>query len=156
MFPVSWWATFLTAMTPIGELRAAIPLGIGVYHLSPVWVFVVAVLGNLIPVILIYFLLGPLTNWLRRVNPMLDNFFAWLFKKTYHRHAANVDKYGSLALALFVAIPLPITGGWTGALIAYVFGIKWQYAMPSLILGVITAGVIVTILTNLGLWAFSL
>jgi len=156
MIPTSWWVVLLTAMTPLGELRAAIPLGIGLYKLSPWLVLGLSLVGNAIPVVLLYFLLEPVTRGLRKLGRPIDQFFTWLFSHTYHRHAASFDKYGSLALAIFVAIPLPLTGGWSGALLAYIFGIKWQYAIPSLLLGILGAGIIVTLLTVGGVWFFSL
>lgn len=152
----SWWVVFLTAMTPLGELRAAIPLGIGFYKLAPLTTLGVAFLGNIIPVIALYFLLDPLTKWLRRLGQPIDRWFTWLFAHTYRKHSADFDRYGSLALMIFVAIPLPFTGGWTGALLAYLFGIKWYYALSNLLIGVAVAGVIVTFLTLGGVWAFRL
>jgi len=155
MVPASWWVVFLTAMMPLGELRVSIPLGIGLYQLSPWLALGLSFVGNAIPVVLLYFLLEPITYGLRKLGRPIDKFFIWLFAHTYHRHAASFDKYGSLALMIFVAIPLPLTGGWTGALVAYVFGIKWQYAIPSLLLGILGAGIIVTMLTVGGVWAIS-
>ncbi|MFH0912152.1 MAG: small multi-drug export protein [Patescibacteria group bacterium] len=156
MWDSHWWIVALAAMTPLGELRIAIPLGIGLYGLSPLLTFVLAVAGNAVPVILLYFCLEPVTRWLRRLAHPIDRFFTWLFAHTYHRHSAKFDRYGSLALLLFVAIPLPLTGGWTGALLAYLFGIKWHYALPNLLIGVILAGIIVTFLTLGGVWIFGL
>jgi len=147
---------FFTAMTPLGELRIAIPLGIGFYKLAPLTTLEVAFLGNIIPVIALYFLLDPLTKWLCRLGQPIDRWFTWLFDHTYRKHSASFDKYGSLALMIFVTIPLPFTGGWTGALLAYLFGIKWYYALPNLLIGVALAGVIVTALTVSGMWVFSL
>lgn len=156
MIPTSWWVTFWTAMTPLGELRIAIPLAIGLYKLNPWLALGLSFIGNATGVVLLYFLLEPVTQVLRKLGRPVDRFFTWLFAHTYHRHAASFDRYGSLALAIFVAIPLPLTGGWAGALAAYVFGIKWRYAIPSLLLGILGAGIIVTMLTMGGVWVFSL
>ncbi|OGB74383.1 hypothetical protein A2V68_00285 [candidate division Kazan bacterium RBG_13_50_9] len=150
------WTVFWAAMLPLAELRGAIPLGIGLYHLHPAAVFVVAILGNVVPVVAILVLLNPMTRWLRRANAKLDRFFTWLFAHTYRRHSAKFDRWGSLALMLFVAIPLPATGGWTGAFLAYLFGIKFKYALLNIVGGIIIAGVIVTLITLGGVWVFSL
>lgn len=139
-------ATLLIAMIPIGELRGAIPAALGPYNL-PVWqAYVFAVIGNMIPVFAIVWLIGPVSDWLRRWK-MFDRFFNWLFdrtrKKFYHKH----EKWGNLALILFVAIPLPVTGAWTGSLAAWLFGIKKKEAIPLIFIGVLIAGVIVSALS---------
>ena len=139
---------FLLSMIPIAELRLAIPLGIGFYNL-PVWsTFFWAFLGNIIPIILIIWGLDLLINKLavHRVY-ILNRFFTWLFEKTRERHSKKIELWRDLALVIFVAIPLPGTGAWTGALIAFVFGIPIKRAFPLISLGVLIAGVIVTLIT---------
>ncbi|MBU1092789.1 small multi-drug export protein [Patescibacteria group bacterium] len=145
-------------MLPIGELRFAIPWGIFEQNLNYWLVMLVAIIGNSIPVLAIYFLLPYVTKYIRDLSPWFDKWIGWLFSHTYRRHTKNFDKYGSLALLLFVAIPLPFTGGWTGALTAYLFNIKPKYAVPNLILGLVIAAIIVTTfsLSLAGIWAFSL
>lgn len=147
---------FFTAMLPVIELRGAIPLGIGIYHLSPLLVLVVALLGNIIPVILILLFLEPVTKWLRSLARPIDKFFSWLFAHTYRKHSAKFDRWGSLALMLFVAVPLPITGGWTGAFLAYLFGIKLKYALPNILIGLLIASGLVTFVTLGGIWMLGL
>lgn len=146
------WQIFVISMLPLTELRGAIPIGIGLYHLDPVLVLVVAFLGNIIPVILILLLLDPITKWLRVRSKLLDKFFSWLFAHTYKKHSAKFERWGSLALLFFVAIPLPVTGGWTGALLAYLFGIKLKHALPNILIGILIAGGIVTLVTLGGVW----
>lgn len=150
------WQIFSVAMIPLIELRGAIPVGIGLYHITPLLVLAVAVIGNLVPVILILLYLERLTNWLRSKHILIDRFFSWLFAHTFHQHSAKFDRWGSLALLIFVAIPLPFTGAWTGALLAYLFGIKFKYAFLYITGGVILAGLIVTLATLGGVWALSL
>jgi uncharacterized membrane protein len=91
-------------------------------------------------------LLGPLEKRLRFINAF-DKFFDHLFHRTHRKHSDRIDKYGALGLATFVAIPLPVTGAWTGVAAAYVFEIQKKYAFPAIVLGVTVAGVIVTLLT---------
>ena len=139
---------FLLSMIPIAELRLAIPLGIGFYNLSVWSTFFWAFLGNIIPIILIIWGLDLLINKLavHRVY-ILNRFFTWLFEKTRERHSKKIELWRDLALVIFVAIPLPGTGAWTGALIAFVFGIPIKRAFPLISLGVLIAGVIVTLIT---------
>ena len=147
---------FFSAMLPLTELRGSIPLGIGLFNLPPLLVLVVSWLGNIVPVILILLFLDPVTKWLRKSHKLFDKFFAWLFSHTYRKHSAKFDRWGSLALLLFVAIPLPVTGGWTGALLAYLFGIKLRLAIPNILIGLALSGILVTSITIGSIWALSL
>ena len=113
--------TFLLAMTPIGELRAAIPAGIYIHYLSPYTAYIIAVIGNLIPVIFLLLFLEPVSKWLSLKFKIFQRFFDWLFKRTRKKASSKIKKYGYPALVLFVAVPLPITGAWTGSAIAFLF-----------------------------------
>ena len=139
-------AVFFTAMTPIGEIRAAIPLGLGVYKLNLYSVFIIAVIGNLIPAVIIIYILEPLSKFLMRKFRPANRFFNWLFNRTRRKYSKKFEKYSGFALAVFVGIPLPMTGAWTGALIAFVFGIPPKKAILDILLGIIMAGIIVTII----------
>ena len=135
-------------MAPITELRLAIPIAITVYHL-PIWsAFLWAFIGNIIPIILIIWILDLLINKfaVHRIY-ILNRFFTWLFERTKRKHSKKIEIWQDLALVIFVAIPLPGTGAWTGALIAFVFGIPIKRAFPLISLGVLIAGVIVTLIT---------
>lgn len=136
----------LLAALPVSELRGAIPVAISLYHFDPVIAYLLGVLGNVLPVPFWLKLLEPVTSLLRRSSP-LDRLIAWLFARTRRRHSATVERMGALALVLLVAIPLPATGAWTGALVAHVFGIPFRYALPLIVVGVGIAGVIVTLAT---------
>jgi uncharacterized membrane protein len=133
----------LTAMTPISELRGAIPLALFKLGMSPVQAYIYSVIGNMLPVTPLLLFLDPVSNWLRRYQ-LFDRFFDWLFART-RRYNARMEKYGALGLASFVAIPLPMTGAWTGCAVAFVFGIRFKYAFPTILAGVLVAGVIVTL-----------
>jgi uncharacterized membrane protein len=143
--------TFLWAMTPVGELRAAIPMGLTVYKLSPVTAYVVSVLGNLFSVFLILTFLGGFSRWSSKNIYFFNRFFNWLFSRTRKNHQEKINKYGLYLLPFFVAIPLPITGGWTGSLIAFVFGLPFKKAFPLISLGILTAGGLVLFLTKTGI-----
>ena len=110
--------------------------------------FIISILGNLIPVIPLYFLLLPISNKLSGI-PFFKVFFDWLFTHTKKR-AEIIQRYEALGLMLFVAIPLPITGAWTGTIAAALFRIKFKYAIIAITCGVIIAGIIVTTLCFLG------
>lgn len=134
-------------MTPIGELRAAIPLGLTHYGLNVWLTFLIAVVGNMIPVVIIAFLLEPVSKWLSEHFKFFRWFFNWLFERTRRKHSKKFEVFEEVALVTFVAIPLPMTGAWSGALAAFVFGIPPKKSIPLVGLGVAIAGVIVTVIT---------
>jgi uncharacterized membrane protein len=139
--------TFLLAMAPVGELRAAIPLGLTHYKLGILETFAVSVIGNMIPIVIIAFLLEPVSGWLSKHSKYFRLFFNWLFERTRKKHSKKFEVFEEVALVTFVAIPLPMTGGWSGALAAFVFGIPPKKSLPLVGLGVIIAGIIVTTIT---------
>lgn len=139
---------FLTAMTPIGELRASIPLGLSVLHQHWLIVYVVSVIGNMIPPIFILWLFPRVSDWLMAHSKLMNKFLSWLFERTRRKAQNKIKKYGDLALIIFVAIPLPNTGAWTGALAAWLFGIPMKRALLNVFYGVLIAGVLVTIITT--------
>lgn len=136
----------LVAASPVVELRGAIPLGLLIYGL-PLWqVFILAIIGNMIPVLLLP-VLGVLARELSLRFTFFEGFFTWLFNRTRKRHAKMFKLLRNFALVLFVAIPLPFTGAWTAMLAAFVFGIPFRLAFPLILFGVIIAAVIVSVLT---------
>jgi len=138
-------------MTPIGELRAAIPLGLTFYKLEPAAVYFISVLGNIFAVFLILTFLSAFSRWTSRNIYFFNRFFNWLFSQTRKNHYDKVNKYGLYFLPVFVAIPLPFTGGWTASLIAFVFGMPFKKSFPLISLGVLVAGLIVLFLTQAGI-----
>ncbi len=145
-------AVFLVAMLPVFELRGAIPAGYAMGMNSPALIYLLAVAGNFIPVLPIILGLGPAERYLRRFG-FFDRFLDWLFKRTVSRSEV-IRKYESLGLILFVAIPLPMTGAWTGSIAAYLFKLPLRMAVPCIILGILIAGVVVTLLSMgvISLW----
>jgi uncharacterized membrane protein len=150
-----WLSTIIISCLPIFELRGAIPIALGVYGLSPASAYVLAVLGNMLPVIPVLLFLEPVSTQLRRYT-VFDRFFSWLFERTHRNHSERFEKYGILALTLFVAVPLPVTGAWTGCAAAFVFGIKFKHAFPAILAGVMVAGLIVSIVTLTGISLYDL
>jgi len=143
---------FIISALPVGELRAGILLGLS-WKLNPWLVFTLATIGNFLPVIPLLYLLEPISNFFRSVSPWLDEKLARLFAKTRHKHSQRVNRYGALGLALFVAIPSPGTGAWTGCLLAFLFDLDKKYALVAILAGVLGAGFLVL---GFGLGLFSL
>ena len=136
------------AASPISELRGAIPLAILEFDFPWYYAYLVAVTGNMLPVPFILLFLTTATRILSRFT-FSDRFFKWLFAYT-RRRGTLIEKYERIGLVLFVAIPLPITGAWTGSIAAVLLGMSFKRAILSIFLGVLIAGVIVTCLTFLG------
>ena len=141
-------AVIVVAALPISELRGAIPLGILVFGFSVFKTYLLSFLGNALPVIPILLLLGPVSEKLRKFPPW-KRFFDWLFEHT-RKKAALVEKFEALGLVLFVAIPLPITGAWTGCIAATLFKVRFRYAFFAILAGIAIAGIVVTALTLTG------
>ena len=145
--------TFLVSMIPIVELRGGIPFGVALGLPYPV-AFVAAVLGNILPAPFIIVYIRRIFQWMRQKLPRLDGLVDRLENKA-HLKGRKVNKYKYLGLMLFVGIPLPGTGAWTGSLAAAFLDMPLRKAMPSIIAGVILAGCIMTGLTSLGFNLFS-
>ncbi|HQE97501.1 MAG TPA: small multi-drug export protein [Methanothrix sp.] len=135
--------TLLAAALPVSEVRGAIPLAIGVYGYDPWQAYILSVLGNLIPVIPLLLFLGPVSDWLRRFA-IWDRFFTWLFSRTRRKYIREHESFGLTALAVFVAIPLPMTGAWTGCAIAFLVGFRFWPAFAAITAGILLAGMVVT------------
>lgn len=137
--------TFLVAMVPVVELRGAIPFGV-VRGLN-LWTAIIAsVLGNLVPVPFIILFIRRIFEWMRAHMPKLDGLVTRMEKKAEKNRAA-VEKYAFWGLAILVAIPLPGTGAWTGALVAAMMEMRLKRAFPAIVIGVVIAGVIVSVVT---------
>lgn len=137
--------TVLVSMIPVVELRGGIPFGVATG--LPVWAaFIAAVIGNLIPVPFIIVYIRRIFQWMRRRMPRLNSLVDKLERKA-HLKGQKVSKYKYLGLMLFVAIPLPGTGAWTGSLAAAFLDMPLRKAIPSVVLGVLIAGMAISILT---------
>ena len=136
--------TFLVGMTPVLELRGAIPLGVAA-GLPPLTACAAAILGNIVPVPFIMLLVRRVFRWLRKtafLGPKID----WLERRA-HLKGRLVRRYRLSGLLLLVAVPLPGTGAWTGALVATLLDIRLRHAFPAIAAGVVIAGVLITLLT---------
>ncbi len=141
---------FLTAMTPIGELRAALPLALLVYKMAWFKAYILSVAGNIAPIFLWWLFLKYVYKILAIRFKKVNVFFNWFFARTRNRFSRKYEKWGKMALVIFVAIPLPITGAWTGATAAWLFGFKYAESMWLVSLGVLIAGLVVSLITLSG------
>jgi len=145
--------TMLVSMLPIIELRGGLPFGVALglpYYLA----FPAAVIGNLIPAPFIIVYIRRVFKLMRKYMPRLNTLVDKLERKA-HLKGEKMLKYEALGLWLFVAIPLPGTGAWTGSLAAAFLDIRLKKAMPAVVLGVLTAGTIMLTLTHVGINLFS-
>ncbi len=142
--------TTLTAMLPFGELRLSIPLAIYQYDLPWYQAFGWSVLGNTLIVPFILFGLSFSERILTGLPSPFQKLFQWRVERLRVTQSRRFQKYGALALVTIVAIPLPLTGAWSGSLVAWIFQIPAHKAIPLIILGVLIAGVVVTSATVLG------
>ncbi len=135
-------------MLPVTELRAAIPFVLSYFGGDPILILIFAVIGNIIPAFIILWGLDIVNNWLQKHESFIKKGYNWVLAKTRKKTEAKVLQYGYLALLLFVAIPLPGTGAWTGSLAAWLFGFPKKKAFLVICLGVVMSGIIVTLLTT--------
>lgn len=136
------WKILLMAMIPFSELRLAIPFGVMI-GLAPFKTLILACIGNFLPIIPILLLLEPMSRLISKI-PKLFKYYNKFINKTRSK-GAKVEKYGALGLLLFVAIPLPGTGIYSGTVLAFLLGIRFWYSLISLTLGMIIAGIAVTL-----------
>ena len=140
--------TVIIAALPVVELRGALPIAIFHFHIPWYEAFFLSVVGNLLPVPLLLLFLERLAHVARRFK-IGEKLVNWVFQYT-RRRGKIIEKYERIGLTLFVAIPSPFTGAWTGSIIAFLLGLKFWYSFLSILLGVIIAGAIVTCLCLLG------
>lgn len=149
--------TFLISMIPLIELRGAVPFGIA--SGIPFWqALVISVIGNMLPVPIIFFFARRVLEW-GADKPVIGKFFTWCLKKG-HSGGEKLSKVAGekglfLALLLFVGIPLPGTGAWTGTLAASILDWDFKRSVLAIVLGVVLAGIIMGTLAKFGLSAFS-
>ena len=134
------FTVMLTAALPVIELRGAIPVGISL-GLSPFHSAVLSFIGSMIPVPLILFTIRPIFNYMKRIKT---------FRKVVHRltdksfnKSGRIQKYGAWGLLVFVAIPLPGTGVWSGSLAAALLDMRFKWAFPAIFVGNLIAGILI-------------
>ena len=144
----SMWQELLVvlgiSMVPVVELRGAIPIAIA-YDIPWQIAYLLCVVGNMFPVPFIIAYMKPIFGFIRR-SKLFVKLIDWLETRTMKK-AETVLKYSGIALFIFVAIPAPGTGAWTGAMIAAILGMRMKYSVPWIALGVAVAGMIVTLVS---------
>lgn len=133
---------------PIFELRGAIPIAINLFHFSWYYTLFLAIIGNMLPVPIILLFLDLFVKILRKIR-WTSRLVDWVFDSTWQK-TGMIQKYKRVGLTLFVGIPLPFTGAWTGSIAATILDIPFKRAFISILLGVIIAGIIVTALSYMG------
>ncbi len=138
--------TLIVSMLPVVELRGAIPIGASLG--LPVWqAAVISMVGNILPTPFIIAFVREVMDWLRGKSARARRFVSWLEAKGSGKKADRVRQAEFWGLLLFVAIPLPGTGAWTGALVAALLNMRMRQALPPIILGVLIAGIIISLAT---------
>ena len=148
--------TLLVSMVPIVELRGAIPIGVAAGVPWKIAV-VISMVGNMIPVPFIFFFARKILEW-GKDKPYIGKFFTWCLEKGHHggeKLQAKAGKGMFWALLLFVGIPLPGTGAWTGTLAASLLDLDFKKSVIAVTCGVLLAAVIITVLTLMGVAAFT-
>lgn len=147
-----FFSTILMAMVPVIELRGAIPFGVAA-GISVKQALVCAIIGNLLPIPFILLFLRRVFLWMRKISTGFENLVEKLELRA-KRKKGIVDKYEIIGLIILVAIPLPGTGAWTGALVATVLDIRMRRALPAITIGVVIAGILVSVITYGGFAVF--
>ncbi len=137
---------FFCSMIPVIELRGSIPLG-WAFELNPFFTFFISVIGNMIPVPFILIFMRAILNWMKKFK-RLGKFARWLEAKA-EKNKEKIMKKAFWGLFIFVAIPLPGTGAWTGSLVAALFYIPIKKAILAIVCGVFTAGIIMSLVSYL-------
>lgn len=139
------FSVMFTAALPVIELKGAIPVGISL-GLSPFHAAVISFMGSMIPVPFILFAIRPIFNYLKKTS-IFKNIVYRLTDKSLSK-SGNIQKYGAWGLLLFVAIPLPGTGVWTGSLIAALLDMRFKWAFPAIFIGNLIAGILIMGISN--------
>ena len=136
---------FILSMAPVTELRFSIPYGILIKSMPLSEVVLLSIIGNVIIGIIILYIIGPSMQFLRRFS-LFKNIIDYIFKRTLYK-GSIVERIKFWGLIIFVGIPLPLTGVWTGALAAYLFGIPTKRSIIAIIIGVLISATIVTMIS---------
>lgn len=140
------WAVFFLSMIPITELRASIPIGIEAYHMAVWKVWLIAVAGDFLPALFLLWIMPQLHDFLIK-SKVFGKMFSKKLKQAEKAFSGEYSKYGALGLIIFVGIPLPFTGSWTGSLAAFIFNIPFRKSWPLILAGVCLSATLVTIIT---------
>ncbi len=138
-------------MMPISELRGAIPLGILAYHMNPALVTIASIISNMVPAIAIIMFFDSILPWVKERFPSIGRFVERFSQMRKEKNRKKIERYGFFAIIAFVAIPLPLTGAWTGSLLTVLFEMPKFKSILAVAIGVTIAGMIVTLSILLGM-----
>jgi uncharacterized membrane protein len=140
-------AVFLLSMTPIGELRLSLPVGVLVYHM-PIWeVYVISVIGNFIPSFIILLFADKFHKWVEKKSGFFASGWLKALARAQEKFHGDYMKYGLIGLMIFIGVPLPGTGAYTGALAAFVLGISFKKSWPYVLFGIMISGILTSLVT---------
>ncbi len=140
-------AVLLIAMLPIAENRVSVPIALGVYKMSVLSAIFWSVLGSILAAVLVVFFLDIARRAIIKRASLADRFFFWLYSRTEKRFIKKHEKWGDIALMLFVAVPLPVTGAWTGSIASFIFNIRPKRALLYISFGVIISATIMALVS---------
>jgi len=154
MFP-EWFQIFFGSMIPWIEARYVMFYAIEILGWNWWHAFPIAILGNILPIPFILLFFKYVERYLRKFTTW-SRFMDWFFEKTRRRANTSIKRYEHIGLLIFVALPIPFTGGWSGALIAYLFDLSLLKSLLTIFAGIVIAAVIITILTLSGQYMLSI
>lgn len=135
---------FFGSMLPVIESTGMIPYALAVLKMPPMLAFIVALSGNCFMVLILLHFLEPVTNFLRKHSPLADRLLGRLFERTQQKHSKAIAELGHFMLFLYLALPTPGSGAWTGSLIAHVFGLNKKTAFLLISAGVLCGATLLT------------
>ena len=140
---------FILSMLPVTELRFSIPYGINFYLIPIYQVVLISIIGNITIGFLVVYLIGPIMKQLRKIS-FFEKIINYIFNRTLSK-SKSIEKRNFYGLMIFVSIPFPLTGVWTGALAAYLLNLNRKNTLIAITLGVLISSTIVTTLTLLSI-----
>jgi uncharacterized membrane protein len=143
-----YFLTALASVLPVTELRASIPWAVAVFSANPWLLMVAAIVGNIVPAFILLWGLDYVDHRLLMKESFIRRIYERIIARTRRKTETKVLRYGYVALLIFVAIPLPGTGAWTGSIAAWVFGLEKKKSLLMICLGVVLAGIVVTLITT--------
>jgi uncharacterized membrane protein len=141
-------ATILIAAVPVTELRAAVPLALTKFHLPVFSALFFSVLGGLLPIPFVYFCLRPLVDFVEEKIPWVHRHLIGFLEKKHAHFQSLYDKFGALALGLFVAVTIPPTGVWSATVLMVLLRVRPRFGLPAIIVGEIISGLIVILIVK--------
>ncbi len=144
------WATMVIAALPVIEVRGAVPIALELFDMPVASGMFFSFVGSAVPAVLLPSILELVEKPLRRTFAFIDRLFEWIIARVEKRYTDKYRAMGTIGLIVFIAIPLPVTGVWTGSIAAWLFRIPKRYAIPSIIVGTAISTMIVTATTVSG------